>query len=126
MCVGAGEAVSKPGTILGIGTGIGIGIGIGFYECHSKQELIFFDPDSDPDSDPDVHGVSSTMHKSGKQKIVLRQHLKPRPTCLFFRCMSFSYRLSKFLSCRNHRRWAVLLRSTSPKRERRQQNRSPA
>ena len=40
---------------------IGVGVGIGLYERHSKQELIFLDPDTDPD--PDVHGASSAMHK---------------------------------------------------------------
>ena len=34
-----------------IGAGVGIGIGIGLYGRLSKQELIFFDPDSDPDPD---------------------------------------------------------------------------
>ena len=43
MWVGVEEIVSK------LGTTFGIGIGIGLYERHSKQELIFFDPDTDPD-----------------------------------------------------------------------------
>ncbi len=59
MYVGAEEAVPKPGTTLGVG--VAIGIGIGLYECHSKQELIFFDPDSGPD--PDVPGASSPTLK---------------------------------------------------------------
>ena len=75
--VGAEEIVSKPGMILGVG------IGIGLYERHSKQELIFFDPDSDPD--PDVYGASSAKHEFGWQIQVLRQPLKPRPTCLMSR-----------------------------------------
>ena len=52
MCVitrsdGSGEIVSKLGRQSG--SVVGIGIGIGFYERHSKQALIFFDPDPDPD-----------------------------------------------------------------------------
>ena len=61
MWAGAEEAVSKPGTTLGVG----VGIGIGFYERHSKQGLIFFDPDTDPDPDTDVHCASSAMHEFG-------------------------------------------------------------
>jgi len=45
MWVGAEEIVSKLGTTFGVG----VGIGIGLYERHSKQGLIFFDPDTDPD-----------------------------------------------------------------------------
>ena len=74
MWVGASEIVSKPGMILGVG--VGVGIGIGLYERHSKQELIFFDPDSDPD--PDVYGASSAKHEFGWQIQVLGQPLQPR------------------------------------------------
>ena len=49
--VGAEETVSK------LGTTLGVGVGIGLYERHSKQGLIFFDPDTDPD--PDVRCASS-------------------------------------------------------------------
>ena len=44
-----------------LGVGVGIGIGIGFYECHSKQELIFFDPDSDPDPDVRLRNVGDAL-----------------------------------------------------------------
>ena len=41
MWVGVEEIVSKLGTTFGVG--------VGLYERHSKQGLIFFDPDTDPD-----------------------------------------------------------------------------
>ena len=53
--VRAEEAVSKPGTILGIG------IGMGLYERHSKQELINFDPG--PDSDARCVSYVNEVHR---------------------------------------------------------------